>query len=157
MIRTLCLALVALLILTAGCVNVNTRELTDEDLAQLESTRELLAEAMLAGDVDAISEIYTDDYRLVNRKGLLRTRAERLKMLESGKLKYLRLGDEVDVTINTYGNVALVRGAISAAEIEFDGVTRETDARRFTAIWVYEGGEWRQAGRQHTIIAEEAP
>ena len=157
MIRPLCLFLVTILILTASCVRNNTAALNDEDHKQLRAMRELLAQAMLEGDVEAIKRIYSDDYGLVTRQGMLRTRAERIKMLESGKLKYLNLGEETNVTINTYGKVTVVRGVVGSAETEFNGERRRKGSRRFTAIWVHEDGEWRQVGRQNTVIAAAAP
>ena len=84
------------------------------------------------------------------------TRAERIEMLESGRLKYLDFGVETDVTVKVYGNTAVVRGVVGAAVTEFDGERRESSARRFTEIWVNEGGAWREVARQTTVIETQA-
>ena len=120
MIRLLCLLLATLLISTASCGRSDTTALSDIDIEQLSATRALLKQAMLEGDVETIKRVYSDDYELVTRKGILRSGTERIEMLESGKLRYLNLGDEAEVTIRTYGNVAVVRGVVGAAA----GVTR---------------------------------
>jgi hypothetical protein len=114
---------------------------------------------MVDGNVELIKGIYSDDYALVTRKGDLRTRDERLRMLDSGQLRYLMTGEESEVNLSYYGHVAVVRGVISSAQTQFDGERRETGPRRFMAIWVHENGQWRQVGRQHTAIAtrESAP
>jgi ketosteroid isomerase-like protein len=122
----------------------------------LNATRSSLKQAMLEGDIETISRIYSDDYVLVTRRGSLRTRAERIEMLESGRLKYLDVGVETDVTVTVHGNTAIVRGVVGAAVTEFDGERRESTARRFTEIWVHEGGEWREVSRQTTVIEIQA-
>ena len=157
MMRSLKLLLVVLLALTTSCSRCDTAQLTDEDLKQLAATRAELARAMTAGDVAALERIYADDYGLVNRYGRLRSLTERLEMLESGRLKYLELGDESELRIDTYGKVAVVRGVIGTARTELDGVRREKGPRRFTAVWVHDDGEWRQVSRQHTTIGPASP
>jgi hypothetical protein len=130
------------------------KEVGEADIENLRKTRALLAQAMLQGDVETIKEIYHEDYELITRKGARRSREERLSMLKSARLKYIKLGTESDLVIKTYGNVALVRGIISSAETEFGRERRKTGHRRFTAIWVYENTKWQQVGRQHTVIEE---
>lgn len=47
---------------------------------------------MVDRDIGVIEQIYSDGYGLVTRSGALRNRAERIKMIESGKLRYVRIG-----------------------------------------------------------------
>jgi hypothetical protein len=140
------------LLLILSCNQQTSKEIRELDLENLNKTRALLANAMLQGDVEILNKIYHEDYWLITRKGAFRSRKERLKMIESDRLKYIDLGTESDVIIKTYGNIAVVRGIISSAETEFEGERRKTGHRRFTAIWVHENKEWRQIGRQHTVI-----
>jgi hypothetical protein len=112
---------------------------------------------MLEGDLETIEEIYSNDYNLVTRKGNLLSRSERIEMLESGKLRYLKIGEESDISVNTYSNVAVVRGVVGSAETEFDGEIRRSGSRRFTEIWIHENGVWHQVTRQSTAVADSMP
>ncbi|MFC1639516.1 nuclear transport factor 2 family protein [Gemmatimonadota bacterium] len=156
MIRSLHLIFAMTVLLTASCQRSGTA-LSDMDIQHLNATRASLKQAMLDGDLETIKRIYSDDYELVTRTGVLRTRAERVEMLESGTLRYLHVGDETEVTVRIYGNVAVVRGVVSPAETEFDGETRQASPRRFIEIWVHENGQWREVGRQTTVTAIQAP
>jgi hypothetical protein len=143
-----------LLILAVGCGRSENASISDTEIAQLVATRAILKQAMLDRDIETIDRIYTAEYGLVTRKGSLRTRSERIGMIESGKLRYVRVGEESEVSIGTYGNVAVVRGVVGPSETTFDGERREPGARRFTEVWVYEDGKWREIGRQATAIVE---
>ncbi|MFC1540191.1 nuclear transport factor 2 family protein [Gemmatimonadota bacterium] len=114
-------------------------------------------QAMIEGDIETINKIYSDDYELVTRNGILRSRAERIEMLESGKLRYVALGEQSNVSIKTYGNIAIVRGITSAAVTEYEGVKRISVKRRFIEIWEYDNEEWREMCRQTTAIIDSAP
>lgn len=157
MIRLLCLLLSTLSILLASCGRSDTTSLNGSDIKQLSTIRSSLKKAMLEGDMVTIKQIYSNDYKLVTRKGNLLSRSERIEMLESGKLRYLNLGEESDISVKTYANVAVVRGVVGSAETEFDGERRRSVLRRFTEIWVHENGEWQQIGRQSTAISDSAP
>jgi steroid delta-isomerase-like uncharacterized protein len=125
-------------------------------IEHLNATRASLKQAMLEGDIETLRRIYSDDYGLVTRRGILLTRAERIEMLESGRLKYLDVGVETAVTVRVYGNTAVVRGVVDAAVTEFDGERRESHARRFTEMGVNESGDWREVSRQTTVIEIQA-
>jgi hypothetical protein len=146
-----------LLITATSCGRNDTTELGDIDVEQLSATRALLRQAMLDGDVETIEKVCSEDYELVTRKGNVLSRTERIELLKSGKLIYLDVGDEADVTIKTYGSVALVRGVVGAAETEFDGEKRRSELRRFTEVWLHKNGEWREVRRQTTAIVSSAP
>ena len=157
MIRLLCLLLAMLLITASGCGPSDTSTLSDKDVEQLSETRALLRQAMIDGDIETIKKVYSDDYELVTRKGNVLSRTERIELLASGKLRYLDVGDESDVTIKTYGSVALVRGIVGEAETEYDGERRRSERRRFTEVWIHKNGEWLEVRRQTTAIVSSAP
>lgn len=145
--------LATLLILIAGCGRGAPPAVDDGDVEELVAARASLKQAMLDRDIENIKRIYTENYGLVTRKGALRTRSERIGMIESGKLRYLRVGGESEVSIMTFGQVAVVRGIVESSEAIFDGERREVGPRRFTEIWVHENGRWQEVGRQATSIA----
>ena len=112
MIRFLSPVVAALLVLTTGCGGCGTTTVSDEEVQQLIAARASLKQAMLDRDIETIQRIYPEDYGLVIRKGALRTRSERIGMIESGKLRYLRVGGESEVNIRTFEQVAVVRGVV---------------------------------------------
>jgi hypothetical protein len=153
MIRFLSPVLAAVLILTTSCGGRDTTAANDKKVESLIAARASLKQAMLDRDIETIQRIYPDGYGLVTRKGALRNRSERIGMIESGKLRYLRVGAESEVSIRTFGQVAVVRGVVGSSETVFDGERRRAGPRRFTEIWVHENGRWQEVGRQATSIA----
>jgi len=145
--------LTTLLILAAGCGRGAPPAVDDGNVEELVAARASLKQAMLDRDIETIKRIYPEGYGLVTRKGILRTRSERIGMIESGELRYLRVGEESKVSIRIYGQVAVVRGVVGSSETIFDGERREPGPRRFTEIWVYENRRWQEVGRQATSIA----
>jgi hypothetical protein len=152
--RVLSPFLASLLILTASCARNTTTANSESEVEKLVAARASLKQAMLDRDIETIKRIYPEGYGLVTRKGALRTRSERIGMIESGKLRYLRVGGESEVSIMTFGRVAVVRGVVESSEAIFDGERREVGPRRFTEIWVHENGRWQEVGRQATSIAD---
>ena len=110
---------------------------------------------MLEGDVQTLERIFSDDWVITSRKGALLNKADWIQMLTSGRLKYLSIGEQTDVSINLYGDVAVVRGLIGSTVYTLDGERYGTGPRRFTAVWVYEKDTWRQVTRQHTAVTSE--
>jgi ketosteroid isomerase-like protein len=155
MYRPMQVLTVVALLLTAGCVQTRPSVLTEAELEQLRQTIQELRQAIIESDIAALERIYADDYVLTNRRGIVRTKSERIELIRSGELRYLDLGAEDDVNLRLYGSVAVVTGRSSTNVVEVDGEERRSGVRRFTAVWVYEGGAWRQVARQHTAIASE--
>lgn len=140
--------------MTAGCWQCEIAAVGENQIEQLIATRDSLKRAMLNGDAETLELTYSDDYELVTRKGVVRTRSERVDMIEAGKLRYVNLGEESDVSVRVYGNVAVVRGAVGTSQTSYAGEKREPRPRRFTEIWTYENGRWQAVGRQATVIAD---
>jgi hypothetical protein len=157
MIRLLFLLLTVLLMTAINCSWSNTTTLSATDIEQLKATRALLKKAMLDSDIETMKRIYSEDYELVSRQGAVRSRTERIEMLKSGKLRYLNVGEETDLTIKTYRSLAVVRGVIGPSETQFDGEKRRPGFRRFTEVWIHSNGEWLAVSRQTTTIATSAP
>jgi len=142
-----------MLLLTGGCGRGAAPAVDDGDVEELIAARASLKQAMLDRDIETIKRIYPEGYGLVTRKGVLRTRSERIEMIESGELRYLRIGEESKVSIRTYGHAAVVRGVVGSSETIFDGERRKPGPRRFTEFWIHENGRWQEVGRQATSIA----
>ena len=145
------LILLALVLVGAGCTGSESLEMDRSET--LAAARAELAEAILHRDREALERLYADEYLLTNRRGSNRTKEDRLRMLGSGELQYLDLGEEAEVTAAFFGNVAVVRGRVSSATTVRDGDTLQTGSKRFMAVWVHNGDGWQQVARQHTSVA----
>jgi hypothetical protein len=141
----------------SSCRQSENNILPSVDIEKLRQTRSLLKRAMLDGDIETLKQIYSKSYKIVTRKGTLITRSERIDILKSGRLKYLNLGNESEVSFEVYENIVVVRGVVSSAKTEFDGERRKSVPRRFTEIWIKNNGNWNQIGRQSTSIVVSAP
>ena len=126
-------------------------------IEKLRETRAVLKIAMLDGDVETLNQIYSENYKIVTRKGILITRSERIDGIKSGKPKYLNLGVESEVSFEVYEKIVVVRGIVSSAETEFDGERRKSGPRRFTEIWINDNSDWKQISRQSTSVVDSAP
>jgi hypothetical protein len=103
-----------MLILSGGCGRGAAPAVDDADVEELIAARASLKQATLDRDIETIKRIYSEGYGLVSRKGVLLTRSERIEMIESGELRYLRIGEESKVSIKTYGHAAVVRGVVGS-------------------------------------------
>lgn len=147
--------LLALVLGTAGCTRP---ESLDADHSEtLLGARAALAEAILHQDLEALELLYADEYMLTNRRASNRTKEDRLRMLGSGELQYLDLGEEAEVATAFFGNVAVVRGHVSSATTVRGGDTLQTGPKRFMAVWVHNGDRWQQVARQHTSVVTGDP
>ena len=75
---------------------------------EVRAVDDLRVQALLRGDVAALSEIYSDDYTLVTPAGVVRTKADQIAELRSGQIRYEKI-TVVERTVRTYdGDTAIV-------------------------------------------------
>ena len=63
--------------------------------------------ALRQGDVATLRQIYADDYTLVSPTGVVQTKADQIKDLSSGTLRYIKL-ELIERTVRIYGNTAVM-------------------------------------------------
>ena len=121
----------------------------EQAVRQLERER---VEAMLRGDAAFIERNYADDYLSTSAAGLVRDRSEVVADFRSGALKYESMTHE-EVRVRLYGNTAVVTG--------FDEVRGRdrgqelSGRRRFTRVWVKQGGRWRLVSNHVTRLPQQ--
>ena len=78
-----------------------------------EARRQVLAtddrrrEALLRGDAAPLRQIYADDYTLVTRAGVIRTKSDQINDLTSGRMRYVKV-EESEQTLRGYGDVVVI-------------------------------------------------
>ena len=111
------------------------------------------AEAQRLSDLDALSELLTDDFKLVGPLGFVVPKQQWLEQFRSGALQIESLEwDEVDIRTHAYANSAIAIGRLTQSATYADN--RADGAFRVTAIAIGYGVTWRLAGAHYSPIAD---
>lgn len=139
----------ALLAFTAGRLDAPSAQASiQKEILQVEAQRD---EAMQKGDMPTLNRIYADDIVIVNTRGRLLTKAERLADFQSGDLKFLSF-DQGHYTFHIYGDTVLLNGRANSV-VEFHGKVNRIP-RQFTLTYRKLNGEWRLVAQNETLIDE---
>ena len=76
--------------------------MTDVTAAAVRALHDSLCEAMVAGDVAALTSILTDEFTLTHMTGYVQSKAEWLDAIEFGEMQYHRM-ETVEATLSTEG------------------------------------------------------
>ena len=89
------------------------RDMTTNEMIKL---LERFAEAQRRSDLDALSELLTDDFKLVGPLGFVVPKHQWLEQFHSGALHIESLDwDEVDIRTHAYANFAIAIGKLTQA------------------------------------------
>src|SRR5687767_10982097 len=113
-------------------------------ISKLESER---VQALLRSDTAFIERNYAADYMTTGASGLVRNKTEVIADLKSGAIKYESMSHD-DVRIRVYRDTVIVTGLDSVK-----GVDKGQDIsgrRRFTRVWVKQGGRWQLVANHTT-------
>jgi hypothetical protein len=110
-----------------------------------------LTEAYLRADPDVINRIYADDCIITGSTGAVMTKADLLKYLKSGAVRYESY-ERDDLLLRLYGTTAVISAAITSKSMSQG---RESTGRsRVITVWVKQGGKWRFVAGQGTPIPQ---
>jgi hypothetical protein len=110
-----------------------------------------LTEAYLRADTDVINRIYADDCIITGSTGAVMTKADLLKYLKSGAVRYESY-ERDDLLLRLYGTTAVISAAITSKSMSQG---RESTGRsRVITVWVKQGGKWRFVAGQGTPIPQ---
>jgi hypothetical protein len=110
------------------------------------------AEAQRLSDVDDLSRLLTDDFKLVGPLGFVVSKQEWLEQFRTGMLQVQSLEwDEIEIRTHAYAYFAIAIGRLTQAAT----FTREPADGRFrvTAIAIGRGTSWHLAGAHYSPIA----
>lgn len=146
------------LLLAACAADTPPRE-ADAGAAQLEAEiRELEQRQVslaLAGDREALAQVFAPDFRMVNPAGGVANRDELLAMLAGSSRPYSNATYTTDA-LRAYGGVVVTQGT---EEVEFGSGAQagQKQLRRITQVWERDGDAWRLAMRHATLVAPPPP
>ena len=110
-----------------------------------------LTEAYLRADTDVINRIYADDCIITGSTGAVMTKADLVKHLKSGAVKYGSY-ERDDLLLRLYGTTAVISAAVTSKSMSQG---RESTGRsRVVTVWVKQGGKWRLVSGQGTPIPQ---
>ena len=110
-----------------------------------------LTEAYVRADTDVINRIYADDCIITGSTGAVMTKADLVKHLKSGAVKYESY-ERDDLLLRLYGTTAVISAAITSKSMSQG---RESTGRsRVVTVWVKQGGKWRFVASQGTPIPQ---
>ena len=112
-------------------------------------------QAMLRGDVQALSRILADDLTYTHSSGTVDTKASFLDAISSGQLKY-KAFDRSDLRVRAYGNAAVVTGR---AAVQVDVAQKPSSPTiLFTDVYVRQPeGRWQMVAWQSTRLPDPSP
>jgi ketosteroid isomerase-like protein len=127
-------------------------EMTANEISKL---LDHFAEAQRLSDVDSLSELMTDDFKLVGPLGFVVPKGQWLAQFEGGALKIESLEwDEVDIRTHGYTNCAVAIGKLTQTATYAD--SRSDGAFRVTVIALGHGVSWQLAGAHYSPIGAPA-
>ena len=122
-----------------------------------EARRQVLAtddrrrEALLRGDPAPLRQIYADDYTLVTRAGVIRTKSDQINDLTSGRMRYVKV-EESEQTMRVYDDVVVIllreKSDIVRASQQVGG------EGRVTRVYKKFGTEWRVIATHASAIGQ---
>jgi len=119
---------------------------------EVRKVSEDIDQAMWRKDTAAMGRHISDDLEYTNQFGMLFTKAQWLDNVRTGKLTIRYLKHDI-VRIDAFENSAVLIG-ISHATFVLDGKTSNTP-RRFTRMFVKQGGEWQLVGQHFSAIEKQ--
>lgn len=121
---------------------------------QIKSLHEQGRQAALKNDASFLETHLANQYLEVGADGRLRTKAEALKDLKSGNVKYEAISER-DVKVNTFGNNAAVVNSTASIKGRIEGKPVNGEYRA-TSMYVKERGHWREVAFQLTPMTNES-
>jgi ketosteroid isomerase-like protein len=113
---------------------------------------ERFAEAQRLADLDALSELLTDDFKLVGPLGFVVPKDQWLGQFRSGALQIESLEwDDVDIRTHAYANAAIAIGKLTQTATYAQN--RSDGKFRVTVIAIGYGLTWHLAGAHYSPIA----
>jgi ketosteroid isomerase-like protein len=110
--------------------------------------------AEIAGDVDTLATLVTDDFRLIGPYGFVLDKDQWLDRYRSGDFTTSKLSWH-DVAVRDYGDTAVAIGT-QTQEAAFKGTPTNGDFRS-SHVFIRRDGRWTIAGLQLSLAAPPAP
>ena len=123
---------------------------TPEDHDSLVAAHHARVQALLDGNLDALSKVVGKDLLFISAFGQTMVWPDVVKSIQSGSLKMLRM-DSADIKTRIYGDVGLLTYKADTVS-EHDGEKVETSTLSVT-VYVKRGSGWQMVSQQHSPLS----
>lgn len=110
------------------------------------------ADALLRGDTSALERLWAKDLLITASNNTIRTGAEALGFVKSGKMKLTKLERRIE-RVAVHGQVAVAMGTETVVPAGGKGAGKTLN-RRYTNVYAQQDGQWRLIARQATLVPE---
>jgi Domain of unknown function (DUF4440) len=124
-------------------VEAEVRRLNDEEVR-----------ALLANDVKTMARLWSDGFVVTNPFNRFVTKQEVLGMVTSGTLAFTSYERRVEY-VRVYTDFVVVAGSETVVWAGKMPNAGQTSPLRFTAIWMRQGGRWREVARHANIVIQQ--
>jgi uncharacterized protein (TIGR02246 family) len=120
---------------------------TEQEVVAIDDQR---MDALRRGDPSPLEKIYADDYTLVTGMGQVRSKADQIAELKSGRLRYGSI-DSVDRQVRLYGDVVVIVSRQRAVIFQ-NGQQVTSGDERVTRVYKKLNDSWRVIATHATPI-----
>jgi ketosteroid isomerase-like protein len=139
------IAMTALILVAALSISVSVSQGKDAgDKAGLEKTVNTFFGFVKSTDLDKIKSYYTADYTFTGPNGKMMGGEERLQVMKNQAGTFVSASD---ISVRTYGSTGIATGIANTKNSS--GAAEQS---RFIQVWIWEGGRWRLAASQVTLV-----
>jgi len=132
-----------------------TTEITDTLEAEIRKIDRDEATAVLTTDLSTLEKFWADDLTVNGPNNqILKGKTNALELVKSGVIDYLSFDREHEAVL-LYGDTAILMGLETVKPKGKSPFAGQTVQRRFTNIWMKQGGRWQLIARQATIISRD--
>jgi ketosteroid isomerase-like protein len=149
MLRMLAVAILLITGSVALCQEPRQMNRESKDVRLVRQLEDAIADATDRNDANALDALWAPDYIFVNPFGLVLTKAQRLDLFRSGRMKLESYSRDQE-TIRVYGKTAVViyRSTVRGQR----GTEDISSQRRVTTVLLKRGGRWQAVSQQSTTI-----
>ena len=108
-------------------------------------------QAFLNKDATALGRLWSDDLIVTNPLNRMASKSQVLDMIKSGFLVITSYNRQIEY-LRVAGDIAIVAGSETVVWGGTMPLAGKTEHLRFTAIWMIQGGEWREVARHANIV-----
>jgi ketosteroid isomerase-like protein len=136
---------------SVGEVNAMTPTSNQQEEAEVKKVEDQEREAVLRGDLPAMTRIWSDHLIVNAPSNRVMTKEQVVDAVKAGRLDYRTFERQVE-HITVSGDVVVTMGHETVVPINGPEAGKDVH-RRFTNVWMKEGGEWKLIARQATVLA----
>jgi ketosteroid isomerase-like protein len=132
-----------------------TPEINDTLEAEIRKIDREEATAVLTTDLSTLEKFWADDFTVNGPNNqILKGKTNALELVKSGIIDYSSFDREHEAVL-LYGDTAILMGLETVKPKGKSPFAGQTLRRRFTNIWMKQGGRWQLIARQATIISRD--